>query len=867
MKRDDDLNREIEAHIEMEAEELRAEGLSTDDARVRAKRTFGSAALAAERTREVWPFVWMENLTKSAQLALRRAAHAPGFTATVTLVIALAVGVSTALFSFADVVFFKPLPYPAPERLFAASVQFQSSAGRVFETCCTGADWEALTTHATKFERAVYSGGVASVNLATGDRAILVKQHRVGRDFFATLGMAPVMGRSFNAAEDTTNGPAAVVISDGLRRKLFGDARNPVGEKILLKGEPFEVVGVAAPNFYAGVRADLWTPLRPDKKGEGMGSNYAMMIRLKPGVTQAEALSELENLSREIPRRPPNREGETFSQRFVIRPLLEGRTEGIRTPMLVLLGAVGIVLLIGAVNVGGLLLARQSGRAAELATRMALGASSRQIFTEVLLDSLVLISLGGLLALPTAWLALEGLKALTSEMTSLGDSAAIDARCLLVAAVMTLAAGLIAGLFPAWQATRTQPRGGSARGVSGRSRKIPLGSLVMAQVALFVPLLIGAGLLGRSFLSLWNANPGFDPANISVARFSLQENRYADRDKVDRLLREGIARMAQIPGVESAAAGLHMPLERWLNMQVRFNTKEPGRTGNMNYVTPNYFTALRIPILRGRNFNDGDNATGEKVVIVNDALVKMFLEGRDPLNEAILLRDGKPYRIVGVVGDTQQRGGWGSYGPLHPMPAFYITAAQGDGEFFKLVHQWFSPAWIVRSRLDQATLARQLETVIRGIDPMLPIASFSTPTEIKSQTLGMQLLTFTLISAISGLGLLLCVLGVYGLVSSGVTERTREIGIRLALGATRAGVVSAAMRPGLLWAAAGIAIGAPLAYLGREAVVKLLYKVEVTDPAALGVIAVVLLLAVGVASLLPALRLARLDPAVTLRDE
>jgi len=640
-----------------------------------------------------------------------------------------------------------------------------------------------------------------------------------------------------------------------------------VGEKILLKGEPFEVVGVTAPHFYAGFRADLWTPLRADKTGEGMGTNFTMMIRLRPGVTEAEALSELGNLSREIPPRAANRQGETFTQRFIMRPLLEGRSEGIRTPMLVLLGAVGIVLLIGAVNVGGLLLARQSGRAAELATRMALGASSRQIFSEVLLDSLVLISLGGLLALPTAAVALAGLKALTAEMTSLGDSAAIDTRCLVVAAALTLAAGLIAGLFPAWQATRTQPRGGSARGVSGRSRKIPLGSLVMAQVAMFVPLLIGAGLLGRSFLGLWNANPGFDASDVSVARFSLQENRYADREKVDRLLREGVARMSQIPGVESAAAGLHVPLERWLNMQVRFKESDPGRTGNMNYVTPNYFTALRIPILRGRNFNDGDNATGEKVVVVNEALVKMFLEGRDPLNEHILLRNGAPYRIVGLVGDTQQRGGWGSYGPLHPMPAFYVTAAQADGEFFKLVHQWFSPAWIVRSRLDQAALARQLEGVMRGLDPMLPIASFATPNEIKSQTLGMQLLTVTLISAISGLGLLLCVLGVYGLVSSGVTERTREIGIRLALGATRTGVVSAAMRPGLLWAAAGIAICAPLAYLGREAVSKLLYNVEVTDPLALAAIAAVLLAAVGAASLLPALKLARLDPAVTLRDE
>ncbi|MBM3785912.1 MAG: FtsX-like permease family protein [Acidobacteria bacterium] len=870
MKRDDDLNRELRDHLEMEAEELRAGGLPPAQAAAAARRAFGSPSLAAERTRDVWRWTGLAAFGKNVRFSFRRAAANPGFTATVTLVIALAVGASTALFSFADAALFKPLPYREQEKLLAISVQFRGDGGQLGEVCCTGADWKVLAANATTFQRAVYSGMSSEVNLAMGDRATLVKQQRVGRDFFATLGVPPVRGRSFSEEEDTPGGGAAVVLSDALSRRLFGADSDPIGQKVLLKGEPFEVVGVMPPAFYSGIRADLWTPLRASTSGEGGGSNFGILIRPMPGISMRQVEGELANLSRELPARVA-KNGSTSAKWYITRPLVEARGLGLRAPLLVLLSAVGIVLLIGAVNVGGLLLARQSGRAAELATRMALGASSGQIFSEVLLDSVVLIALGGLLAIPAAGLALSGLKALTYEMTSIADAAALDERCMAVAATLTLVAGLVAGLFPAWQATRMQPRAGAARGFSGRKRRIPLGALVLAQVAMVVPLLMGAALLGRSFLGLWTAPPGFDPDGVLLSRFSLQESRYADREKVDRLLREGVDQMSRLPGVEAAAAGLHAPMERWLNMGVSLGAKpSPGEaffTSNMNYVTPNYFAALRIPVLRGRVFSESDTASKERVVIVNEAFVKLFMKDKPVLDGHLRVGNGAALRIVGVAGDTQQRGGWGSYGPLHPMPAIFVPAAQVEAEFLRVVHQWFSPVWVVRTKSRPEALARPLEDIMRGLDPMLPLAKFTTPDELKSLTLGTQKLTVTLIAAISGLGLILCVLGIYGLVSSGVAERTREVGIRLALGATRSRVVRSAMRPGLLWAAGGVALGVPLAYAGREAVSKLLYNVKPTDTLALGILAAVLLLAVAASSFLPALKLARLDPAITLRDE
>jgi predicted permease len=863
--RDDELEREVQAHLEMEAEEQRERGLSEEAARLAARKAFGSTALAMERTRESWGWSLRDSVSRHLRLALRRARRAPGFTATVALVIALAVGVTTAIFALLDVALLKPLPYPEPDRLAYVTVSFDAVGRAAVDQVLTGAQWEVLRDHASGVEPAVYSGWTTGVNCATGDRAFFVQQQRVGEAFFRVLGVAPAIGRGFTKEEDSENGPRAVVLSEGLRRRVFGERTAVLGEKLLLRGEPYTVTGVMPAEFHSGVKVDLWTPLRASRTGEGGGNNYEAMVRLRPGVAMAAAQSEMDVISKELPLPPASRDGTQWMPRFRMQPLQEGRSADLRTPLLLLLGAVALVLLIGAINVGGLLLARQSGRAAELATRMALGASRGQVFRDVLLDSVVLVAMGGVLAAPMAFAALWGLRWLNDGMFSLVASAVIDWRALAVGMVCTLVAGLVAGIMPAWQSVRT-PGGG--RGLAGRRRILPLGALVAGQVALVVPLLVGAGLLGRTFYSLWSMQAGFDPNDLLMARVSLQDARYESPDKVRQLFREGVARIGAVPGVDTVGAGLTVPFERQLNQGVKVGAQpvagERFRSTNLVYVTPTYLDVLRIPLLRGRGLEERDTERSAPVAVVNEAFVRRFLEGRDAVGEFIRLGGPQPIEIVGVAGDTVQRNSERG-APMERMPAAYIPVSQMTN--FALVHQWFSPVWIVRSKAQPETLARELESAMARLDPMLPLSKFTTPSALKSGALGLQRLMLSLLGALSGLGLLLCVLGVYGLVASAVVERTREMGIRLALGSSVAGVVRQAMRPGLQWAAVGVAAGVPLLYMGQSLLAGMVYGVSTLDPWTYVAIAGVLLSAVGAASLFPALALTRIDPAETLRCE
>lgn len=863
-KRNDELERELRAHLEMEAEEWRERGLSPEDAQSAARRAFGSRALAMERTREVWGKQPLESLLRGMRLALRRARLTPTFTLTVALVIALAVGVTTAIFSVIDVAFLKQLPYPEPERLAYISMISESPRYGANDQVLNGSQWEILRDHLTVAEAAVYSEWTSGVNCGAGDRAFFVRQQRVGSSFFSVLGVPPLFGRGFSPEEDAESGPQAVVLSDSLRRRVFGE-EIPIGRKLLLRGEAYTVVGVMPPAFWSGVPVDLWTPLRASKTGEGEGANYQAMIRLRPGVGEAAAVTELRNLSGLLPPRKTVGNDPAWTTRFQMQPLAMGRSTGLRKPLFLLLNAVVVVLLIGAINVGGLLLARQSGRAAELATRMALGATRAQVFREVLLDSVVLIALGGLLSGPAAYGALRGLQWANGRLFSQVEQAAIDGRALLAAMGCTIAAGLLAGLLPAWQSVQLQNGG---RTVAGRKRVVPLGVLVAGQVALVAPLLIGAGLLGRTFVSLWTLQAGFDPNDLLIARISLQDARYETAAKVQQLFRGGLEKMRAIPGVESVAAGLTVPYERQLNQGVRIGAQpvaeERYRSTNLVYVTPSFLDTLRVPLLRGRGLADADTETSGKVAVVNDAFIRRFLDGRDGVGEFIRLGGKDPVQIVGIAGSTAQRNSERG-APLEPDPTVYIPVSQMTN--FALVHQWFSPAWVVRSTLPPEVLSSQLEETVRSLDPMIPVSQFTTPYQLKSSALGVQRLMLCLLFVISGLGLLLCALGVYGLVASSVAERTREIGIRMALGASVEEVVRKAMRPGLLWAMAGLMAGVPLVYMGRTLMTGLIYGVSAVDPVTYVGIGAVLLVAVAAASLLPALKLTRLDPAVTLRNE
>jgi predicted permease len=428
---------------------------------------------------------------------------------------------------------------------------------------------------------------------------------------------------------------------------------------------------------------------------------------------------------------------------------------------------------------------------------------------------------------------------------------------------LTLIAGIGFGLAPAWQATRVDLRSAQSgsRGVAGRKRFISLGALVGGQVALTVPLLFGAGLFLRTFLHLWNMNPGFDPDRVLTAKFSLQDARYKTAAQMTQLYDKAIARLHETPGIEAAAVSLTLPYERALNDNVKVTGLERAVITNLTYVTPEYFTALRIPMLRGRAFSIADSGESAKVTIVNQAFVKRYFKDGDPLGKQI-----NRGVIVGVAGDVlEAQAGWGDFGPVAAIPMVYIPAAQT--EHLSLLHTWFSPSWIVRSSLDGAQVTKAIEDAARSADPTLPLAAFRSVRDVKTNALTLQRLLAVLAGTIGALAMILSAMGIYGLISNLVTERTKELGIRMALGSSVGAAIQVALRPGLIWVLCGVAAGAAAA-LGFERFLKsFLWGVQPGDPITLVGVGLGLLLATALASLIPASRIARLNPADTLRSE
>lgn len=810
--------------------------------------------------------VWLD-----LRYALRMFRRAPSFSAIVILTLALCIGANTAIFSVIDATLLRPLPYPELDRLAGIVTHFQHRAEQGDQRGQTGATWELIRDHATDLDAAAYSEGAGGVNFAAGGTAQYVQQQRVGAGFFRVLGVPPLIGREFTRDEDRPGGPAVVVLSYPFWKQMFHGDTSIVGRSINLRGEPYTVVGVMPESFRSEAAADLWTPLRPSTTGEGGGMNYEIIARLKPGVTWAQADSQMEAVgARAIEQM---HFGKDVSARMLLEALQRVQTQDTRRPLLIAWTAVGLVLLIGCANVASLLLARAGVRSREIATRLALGGGRRAVARQLLVESFVLAAIGGAAGLLVAFAGLRGLQTLAANTFPISD-VRLDARVLAATACLALLASLLAGIFPAFEAGGVDIRAAlteaGTRGVAGARKRWTRRLLVSGEVAVAVVLLVGAGLLVRTLAHLYQLRPGFDPANVITASFSLQDARYATALKVNQLFDSGLDRMRELPGVESAAVGLSLPYQTGLNdLLQRVDGPQAGAEGlitDVNYVTPNYFRALRIPMLRGRDFRPGDGPKSAPVAIVNHAFARRYLSKQEPLGSHLAMA-GATREIVGLVGDVQETANWGDFGPLGTVPMVYIPVAQTADEYLKVIHTWFSPNWVVRTAGPTEGLIRGMQQVASAIDPLLPISSFRTMTELRSRSLGEQRFHATLLATLSGLALLLAVVGLYGLMSQSVTERRRELGIRLALGSSIARAIRDAALPGLSLALAGVAAGCVIAAMSVRVLEHLLWGVSTADPLTFASVAFGLLLVAAFASLLPTLRITRLNPADTLRDE
>ena len=544
------------------------------------------------------------SLWNDVRFGLRQLTKSPGFTVTVIATLGLCIGANTAIYSLVDAVLLRAVPYPQAERMGVVGTAWQSSGRSGVEDSQTGRQFFGVREGAPGLVVAA-SAGVGGANFSGPGQVEFINQERVSTNFFQVLGVPPQMGREFNEAEDRTGGPAVAILSFGFWQRAFHADPAVLGKPINLRGEPFTVVGVMPRGLRTQAPVDIWTPLRPSTKGEGGGSNYQVIARLRPDTSWSQANQQLRQLSAALAEGSDVPRGVHFQE--VLLPFQSSMAGELRTELLLTWGAVLLVLLIGCVNVAGLLLARAAERRREIATRVALGGSRAAVIRQLLVESVLLALAGGLCGIALGGLALDGLKALGAQNMELWHPIALDLRVLAAMLGITLATSIVFGLAPAISASSVDLRSvlvEGGRGQAGSRRSWARSALVVAEIALSLVLLVGAGLLVRSLAYLNGLKPGFDTHGLLTAQTSLQDARYQTSEQVSRFFREGLERIRPIPGVQSAAAALTLPFERPLNMGVRvLDTADRRRIGTeLVYVTPGYFETLRIPILTGREF-------------------------------------------------------------------------------------------------------------------------------------------------------------------------------------------------------------------------------------------------------------------------
>ena len=826
----------------------------------------------------------MTNFLNDLRYAVRQLRKSPGFAIAAILTLALAIGANTAIFSVVNALMLRPLAYPHPERLGALITQYNSANMSADSDSVDGEMYEMARDQAPAVTVAAYSFPIG-VNLRAGSAVRYVIGQRVSAKYFDALGTPPLLGHGFTKEDDLQNGPNDAVLSNDLWRTAFHSDPHIVGHSISLKGAPYTVVGVLARGEHtpqmdlfglgATEPAELWTPLRPGRTGEGEGTNYGALVRLNPGSTWAQANAQLGRL---MPTHIKNRMAETSGLRGHMQsiPLQRSEIESTRPAVMGLMMAVGFILLIACANLAGLGMVRAQRRSGEMATRMALGGTGWQLVRQLWTENMVLALLGGAAGLGVAEVGLALLQKLLPAGTLPTTDFSLDGRVLLFTLAVSLTASILAGMFPALTLRRVDLRSGMAlganRAASGAGNRKARTLLIAGEIALTVVLVAASGLLIRSLIYLETLPPGFNSANVTVGKVSLDEDRYHDATAVQHLFASSLDAMRKIPGVVDAAVGLSLPYERGLNDGAKIaDGKNKGKQFEATaiYATPGYFDTLRMHVLAGRDFNPGDTAESQPVAIVNESFARQYLDQRNAVGRHLGgdFNHSRPIEVIGIVPDVVKTPAIDSTAPLTTEPTLYVPATQINSKFFALVHTWFQPSWIVRTRGPLAGITGQMQKALADADPALPFSGFYSMSDLEKQDLGMQRTEVMLLGVLAGLALLLSAIGVYGLIANLVVQRKREIGIRLALGSSIRAAMLEIGRLGIVATMLGIGVGLAASFLTLRAMKGFIYGVGTYDPATLIVTSLVLAVVAVAATFLPARRISRIDPTTILREE
>ena len=799
----------------------------------------------------------------------------PGFIAVAVLALALGVGANTAIFSIVNAILLNPLTYDNPDQLMMV---WEKSAKRGFGQIPTShPNFVDLRSDNKSFaDLGAFTD--SNFNLTGGDQPERVIGVRVSATLLSLLNRTPFKGRVFLAGEDEPQASRVLVLSHHLWQRSFGSDENIVSKPVALNGDSYTVVGVMPPDFkfppafsatiassqYAMPRADLWVPLTTDSVPPARDVRTLFMIgRLKPGVTQSTAQAEMNVIANRLRGEYPA----DADMEVDVIPLNQQVTGDIRPALLVLFGAVGCVLLIACANVANLLLAKASGRQKEIAVRLAMGASRLRIIRQMLTESLLLSLAGGLLGSLLAILVLRQLVVFSPANVSLPESIGIDASVLGFTLLLSLLTSVLFGLAPALQASKsdlneTLKEGG--RGNSGGVKQNRLRSLlVVAEVALALVLLIGSGLMIKSFLRLQNVNPGFNPENLLTLELELPPNKYAEPERQAAFQEQLTQRISSIPGMQNAATVNNLPFSgNESNFGVTIegrpvaNAAERPRAFFRN-ISPNYFEAMGIPLRTGRAFAESDKANAPGVAIINEMAARRFWSNEDPLGKRFKL--GRPdsknpwLTIVGTVGAVSH-----TALEVAAQPEIYLPYQQNPGPNLTL---------IAKTRSDPRAFTAAVRREISNLDRDFPVSNVKFMDEMIAKSVAQPRVYALLLGIFAGLALILAAIGIYGVMSYSVTQRTHEVGIRMALGAQRKDVMSLIIKQGLLLGLVGIFVGVLASLALTRVIASQLYGVSSTDPLTFSGISILLLLVVLLACSIPALRATRVDPLIAVRYE
>jgi predicted permease len=802
------------------------------------------------------------------RFALRSLRRSPTLAIAMILTLALCIGATTAVFSVVYAVLFRPLPFKDPQGLMLFTEVWK---GRPGGSVSVG-NWADAKREDRLFEHLVPMSG-ASVNLAGSDLPENVTGARVGWDFFRLLGVTPALGRDFLPEEDRPGSDGVVVLSDGLWRRRFGADRSVIGREIRIDGVRRQVIGVMPASMdYTLHDEELWLPaaFTPTQLAQH-DEHYLMVLgRLKPGVSALKVQPELDQIARGLQERDP----QEYDQRGLTVSSLHGELVGdYRARLFVLLGAVAFVLLIACANIANLLLARATARSRETAIRAAVGAGRRHIVRQALAESLVLATAGGLLGVVAAYWGVAALTAMGPADIPRLQLARVDAPVLLFVLGLTLLAGLIFGLAPAARMAGQLPqealKEGGRTGSGGRRDRLR-SALVVGEIALALVLLTGAGLLIRSAIALNDVDPGFDPRGVLVGRVSLPASGYDSAAVAEQAFERIAERLAAAPGVAAAGLASSAPFEgsgdNGLIPEGRPLEIQYAIPADFRLVTPGYVQAMGLRLRAGRAFTAQDRAGTQLVMMVNQTLARRAWPGEDPVGKRVACceagPDGTPNwkTVVGVVADVHARG-LGREAPAE----FYLPMAQAPAAAWRWIDRTMTLA--VRTRGEPMAAAPAMRDAVWAIDRSLPVYDIATMGDRRTASLASSRFSTLLLTAFGGIALVLAAIGVYGVISYGVTQRAQEIGIRVALGAGRARVLRLVVGHAALLTGLGLVLGLAGAMLLSRLMGGLLFEVSPTDPPTLGAGVLVLSAVALVAALVPAERAARLDPSAALRAE